>query len=52
MEEKGVGIHSLNCGILGVKGHAEVSGWGLRQVTSGSIIHTNLHKPNDKLVNA
>jgi len=27
-------------------------GWGLGQVTSKSIIHNNLHKPNNKLVSA
>jgi hypothetical protein len=26
--------------------------WGLEQVTSGSNIHMDLHKPNNKLVNA
>jgi hypothetical protein len=28
------------------------SGMGQGRVTSGSIIHTNLHKPNNKLVSA
>jgi hypothetical protein len=32
------------------KGHAGALRWGLTQVTSESIIHTNLHKPNNKLV--
>jgi hypothetical protein len=36
----------------GVEGRARVMGCGLRQVTSKSIIHTNLHKPNNKLVSA
>jgi hypothetical protein len=35
--------------ILGVKGHVGALGWGLGRVTSKSIIHTGLHKPN-KLV--
>jgi hypothetical protein len=35
---------------LGVKGHAKALGWGLERVTSGSIIHTDLHKLNNKLV--
>jgi hypothetical protein len=26
--------------------------WGLGQMTSESIIHIDLHKPNNKLVNA
>jgi len=51
MEEKGVGICSLTCNTLRVERHAKVQGWGLGRVTSKSIIHTNLHKPN-KLVNA
>jgi hypothetical protein len=30
MEEKGMGIRSLNYNILRIKGHVEVLGWGLR----------------------
>jgi hypothetical protein len=41
-------IHS----ILGVKGCARAIRWGLKQVASGSIICMDLHKPNNKLVNA
>ncbi len=52
MKGKGVGVHSLVCNILGVEGHVEASRWELKWVTSGSIIHTNLHKPNNKLVSA
>jgi len=48
--EKKVGIHSLIRSISGVGGHAGALKWGLGQVTSESIIHTNLHKPNNKLV--
>jgi len=33
-------------------GCARVSGWGLGRVTNKSIIHTDLHQPNNKLVNA
>jgi hypothetical protein len=51
-EKRKVGVHFLVCNILGVKRHAEASGWGLGQVTNRSIIHNNLHKPNNKLVNA
>jgi hypothetical protein len=47
-----VGARSLARNTLGEKGHAGVSGWGLRKMTSKSIIHINLHKPNNKLVNA
>jgi hypothetical protein len=49
--KKKVGVHSLARNILGVEGHARTPGWGLRWVTSGSIIHTNLHISN-KLVSA
>jgi hypothetical protein len=36
----------------GVKEHAKAPGWGLGRMTSGSIIHKDLHKPNNKLVSA
>ncbi len=52
MGKKIMGIRSLTRNILGVKGHAGVLGWGLRQMLSGSIIHTDMHKPNNKLVRA
>jgi len=52
MKEKGVEICSLVCNTLGVEGLVGDPGWGLRQVTSGSIIHIDLHKPNNRLVNA
>ncbi len=51
MEEKKVGIRSLTCNTSGVEGHAKAPRWGLGKMTSTSIIHTNLHKPNNKLVN-
>jgi hypothetical protein len=35
----------------GREGHARAPGWGLWWVISESIIHTNLHKLNNKLVN-
>ncbi len=41
---------SLARNTLKVEGHARALGWGLRSVTSTSIIHTDLHKPNNKLV--
>jgi len=47
---KGVGAHSLARTTLGVKGGVGASGWGLGRLTSNSITHTNLHKPNNKLV--
>jgi hypothetical protein len=46
-----VGVRSLACSILGVEGHVETSGWGLRRLTSKSITHMDLHNPNKKLVN-
>jgi len=52
MERKGVGVHSLACSTLKVEGHVRVSGWGLGRLASNSIIHTYLHKPNNKLVSA
>jgi hypothetical protein len=51
-EGKGVGACSLARSTSGVKGHVGALGWGLRRLTSKSIIHINLHKPNNKLVRA
>ncbi len=31
---------------------ARTPGWGLGRLTSNSITHTDLHKPNNKLVSA
>jgi len=50
--EEGMGIHSLARSILGVEGRAGALRWALGRVTSRSVIHMNLHKPNNKLVNA
>ncbi len=50
--KKKVGVHSLICNTSGVEGCVGAQGWGLRWMTSGSIIHTNLHKPNNWLVNS
>ncbi len=52
IEGKGVGACSLARSTSGVKGHVGALGWGLRRLTSKSIIHINLHKPNNKLVRA
>ncbi len=52
MEGEGVGVHSLAHNTLGVKGRAGASGWGLGSLTSNSITHMALHKPNNKLINA
>jgi len=47
-----VGVRSIARNISGVKGCVGASGWGLERMMSGSIIHMDLHKPNNKLVNA
>jgi hypothetical protein len=47
---EGIGVRSLACNILGVRKHFGALEWGLGQVTSGSIIHIDLHKPNNKLI--
>jgi len=48
-EGERVGALSLARSTLGVEGCVGVLGWGLGRLTSKSITHTNLHKPN-KLV--
>jgi hypothetical protein len=50
--KKKVGVHSLACSTSGVEGHARALKWGLGRVTRRSIIHKDLHKPKNKLVNA
>ncbi len=37
---------------FGVQGRVRTPGCGLRRMASELIIHTNLHKPNNKLFNA
>jgi hypothetical protein len=51
-EREGVGAHYLVHNTSGVEGRVGVSGWGLERLTSKSIIHIDLHKPNNKLINA
>ncbi len=51
-EGEGVGPRSLARSTLGVEGRVEAPGWGLGIMTSKSITHTDLHKSNNKLVNA
>ncbi len=51
-EGKGVGACSLARNTLGVERGAGAPGWGLGRMTNKSIIHMDLHKPNNKLVNA
>jgi hypothetical protein len=52
MEGEGVGVRSLVPSILRVEGCVGAPGWGLGKLTSNSITHMDLHKPNNKLVNA
>jgi hypothetical protein len=47
---EGIGAHSLAYSTSGVEGHVGVPGWGLGRLTSKLITHTNLHKPNNKLL--
>jgi len=49
---EGVGTHFLVCNTSGVEGRVGALGWGLGRLTSNSITHMHLHKPNNKLVNA
>ncbi len=51
-EGEGVGALSLTHSTSGVEGACWSSEMGLGRLTSNSIIHTNLHKPNNKLVSA
>jgi hypothetical protein len=48
MERQRVGARSLVRNTSGVDGHVGALGWGLGRSISKSIIHTNLHKPNNK----
>jgi hypothetical protein len=50
--KKKVGICFLAYSTSRVEGRAGAPRWGLGQMTSRSITHINLHKPNNKLVNA
>ncbi len=52
LEGEGIRACSLAHNILGVEGCAGVPGWELRRLKNKSITHMDLHKPNDKLVNA
>jgi len=51
VKKERVGARSLAHNTLGVEGRAGALGWGLGRLTSKSIIRTNLHNPNNKLVN-
>jgi hypothetical protein len=45
-KEEEVGVCSLVRSTLGLEGCARTLGWGLGRMTSRSIIHIDLHKPN------
>jgi hypothetical protein len=47
MKVEGVGVCSLVRNILGVKGCVGALEWGLGRMTNKSIIHIDLHKPNN-----
>jgi len=48
----GVGARSLVHNTLGVERCVGTPGSGLRRLRSNSIIHTHMHKPNNKLLSA
>jgi hypothetical protein len=52
MKGERVGEPSLNCNISGVEGLVGALERGLERLISSSITHTNMYKPNNKLVNA
>jgi hypothetical protein len=49
---EGIATHSLAHNTSGVEGCVGALRWGLRRLTSKSITHMNMHKPNNKLINA
>ncbi len=49
---KGVGACSLARSTSGIEGRAGAPGWGLKRLTRNSVTNTDLHKPNNKLINA
>jgi len=52
MKREQVGVRSLARNTLGVEGCVGAPRWGIARLTSNSITHVDLHKPNNKLVNA
>jgi len=52
VEGKGIGAHSLARNTSKVEGCFGILRWGLERLISKSITHTDLHKPNNKLVSA
>jgi hypothetical protein len=52
MEREKIRVCFLVCNTSREEAHAGVLGWGLERLTNKSIIHTDLHKPNNNLVSA
>jgi hypothetical protein len=52
LEEEIVKVCSLVCNTSEIEGRPRAPRWGLGRMTSESIIHMSMHKPNNKLVNA
>jgi hypothetical protein len=51
-EGEGIGARSLARSTSRVEARVGAPRWGLRKLTSNLITHTDLHKPNNKLVSA
>ncbi len=47
-----VGALSLTHNTSEVEGCVGALGWGIGRLTSNLVIHTDMHKPNNKLFNA
>jgi hypothetical protein len=52
IEGEGVGAHSLARNTSGVEGCVGIPGWEIGRLKNNSIIHIDMHKLNNKLVNA
>ncbi len=52
VERERIRAHSLVRSTSRVERRARAPGWGQGKLTSKSITHTDLHKPNNMLVNA
>jgi hypothetical protein len=50
-EREGIGASSLARNTSGVEGCVGALGWGLGRLTSKTITHMDLYKPNNKSVN-
>jgi len=50
-KDKELGYTPWLATLWGVEGRAGALGLGLARMTSESIIHMDMHKPNNKLVN-